>query len=271
MMLRLTIPVFLLLCSLCCVHAQEDSVLRFRRLIPGEYSYFNVDNLGNIYLLNSGNQLKKISSRGDSAGVFNEVRRYGKLFYIDATNPLKLLLYYRNFSTVVVLDRFLNLRNVINLRQQNIFNVKSIATSYDGNIWVFDEGDAKLKKVDDNGTVLTETNDFRMLFDSIPSPESITDQEGYVTLYDPQKGFYVFDIYGAFKNRVPFRGWKYAEPVNQDLYGFSDERLYQYVTARLDLREYPLPPVFREAMQVKVANGQVYLLNKTGVLQFSVK
>jgi len=269
---RLYVIILLLVnCLTGGMYAQQDSVLKFRRLVPGEYSYFNVDNLGNIYLLNSRNQLKKINSRGDSAGVFNEVRRYGKLYYLDATNPLKLLLYYRNFSTVVVLDRFLNQRNVINLRQQNIFNVKSIATSYDNNIWVFDEGDAKLKKIDDNGSLVSETNDFRVLFDSVPSPESIYDREGYVTLYDPIKGFYIFDIYGAFRNRLPFTGWKFIEVMNRDLYGFSEKKLHQYLANLMELKEYELPGIFREALQVKAVNGMVYMLHKNGLLEFAVK
>ncbi len=150
--------------------AQTDSVFKFSKTIAGDFTYFNVDNLDNIYLVNNNNQLKKLNSNGDSVGIFNDVRKYGKLFYIDVTNPLKLLLYYQNFSTVVVLDRFLMIRNVINLRKQNIFNVKAIATSYDNNIWVFDEGDAKLKKIGENGDLLSETVDCRLIFDTIPSP-----------------------------------------------------------------------------------------------------
>lgn len=261
----------IVLCSCTRSFAQTDSVFSPSTNIPGEYTYFNVDNLGNVYLVNSNNQLKKINSRGDSAGVFNDVRKYGKLFYIDVTNPLKLLLYYQNFSTVVVLDRFLNIRNVINLRRQNIFNVKAIATSYDNNIWLFDEGDAKLKKVDDMGEVLTETVDFRVVFDSIPAPASIIDQDGFVNLYDPAKGFYIFDIYGALKSRIPFREWTNVEVINKNLYGFSGGVLYRYQPGSLELKSYPLPANFMDAMQIKAANGKVYLLTKNGLEQYLVK
>ncbi|MEO7768060.1 MAG: hypothetical protein ABIS01_11565, partial [Ferruginibacter sp.] len=121
-------------------NAQKDTTFVLNKTIPGDFSYFNVDNLDNIYLVNnSSNQLKKLDANGDSVGVFNNVRKYGKLFSIDATNPLKLLLYYKNFATIVVLDRFLNVRNTINLGKKNIFKVKTIATSYDNNIWLFDE------------------------------------------------------------------------------------------------------------------------------------
>src|SRR5689334_5466361 len=117
---------FISMASIVQSSAQQDPILKMDKETPGDFSYFTVDNLDNIYLINSSNQLKKININGDSTGVFNEVRKYGKLFYIDVTNPLKVLLYYQNFSTIVVLDRFLNVRNVINLRKQNIFNVKAI-------------------------------------------------------------------------------------------------------------------------------------------------
>ncbi|HNF01617.1 MAG TPA: hypothetical protein PKG89_06125, partial [Ferruginibacter sp.] len=76
--------------------AQEDSVFKFIKTIRGEFSYFNVDNLDNVYLVNYGNQLKKIRSNGDSVAVFNDVKRFGNPSYVDVTNPLKILLYYRN-------------------------------------------------------------------------------------------------------------------------------------------------------------------------------
>ena len=250
--------------------AQTDSVLKFNKTISGDFTYFNVDNLGNIYLVNNSNQLKKLNSNGDSMGIFNDVRKYGKLFYIDVTNPLKLLLYYQNFSTIVVLDRFLMVRNVINLRKQNIFNVKAVASSYDNNIWVFDEGDAKLKKIGENGDMLSETVDCRLLFDTIPSPEKIIDQDGFVNMYDPAKGFFIFDIYGSLKSKLPFTNWKNVEAINKTLYGFGDSVLRQYKTGSFELKEYKLPSYFNNATQTKVVNNKIYLLNETGLQQFVV-
>ena len=261
------------ICALAVLNitAQSDSTFSYSRIIPGEFSYFNTDNLDNIYLVNNGNQLKKLYPNGDSAGVFNDVRKYGKLFSIDVTNPLKLLLYYQNFSTIVVLDRFLNIRNVINLRKQNIFNVKAIGTSYDNNIWVFDEGDGKIKKIDDNGQVLSETVDLRMIFDTIPSPSQLIDHDGFVHLYDPGKGFYIFDIYGALKNKIPLLQWKNVEVIDKKLYGFTDSSLYQYQPGSLQLKEYKLPAAFTNALQIKASNGSIYLLHKNGLMQYFVK
>jgi hypothetical protein len=267
---KITLFITACLLTAAAAFAQKDSVLQFSKNLNGEFTYFNVDNLDNIYLVNNQNQLKKLNSQGDSVGIFNDVRKYGKLFYIDVTNPLKLLLYYQNFSTIVVLDRFLMVRNVINLRTQNIFNVKAIANAYDNNIWVFDEGDAKLKKIGENGDVLSETVDCRLIFDSIPSPTQIIDEGGFVNLYDPAKGFYIFDIYGALKSKIPFTGWKNVEAINKTLYGFADTVLYEYQPGTLHLKEYKLSAAFKNALQIKAANNKIYLLNEKGLQQFTI-
>jgi hypothetical protein len=250
--------------------AQTDTFFSETRTIPGTFSYFTADNLDNVYLLSHGNQLKKITARGDSMGVFNDVRQYGRLDYMDVTNPLKLLLYYRQFATIVVLDRFLNIRNVINLRRQNIFNVRAIGTSYDNNIWIFDEGDAKIKRIGENGEVLMATVDLRQVFDSLPSPTQLTDRDGFVYLYDPEKGFYIFDYYGAFKTRLPLLHWQDIAVIGKTLYGFEGGRLMQYPVGSLQLKSYKLPASFSDAIQKLAGKERVYLMRKDGIVQYRV-
>ena len=267
---------FILFC-LClsisvAIEAQSDSVFQFIRTIKGDFSYFNVDNLDNIYLLfSNSNQLKKISATGDSVAVFNDVKRYGNPSYIDVTNPFKTLLYYTNYSTVVMLDRLLSARNTINFRSKNIFAVKSITLSYDNNIWLFDEQDFKLKKIDEEGRVLLETTEWRMLFDTVPSPVQLIDGNNFVYLYDPEKGFYIFDYYGSFKNRLTFLNWTHVEINGNILYGFSNNILYSYQLKSLTIKEYRLPGFFGKFTSIKAMNGKVYLLNEKGIDIYQIK
>ena len=69
--------------------AQTDTIFKIQKTYPGEVLDFSIDNLGNIFILYQNGQLKKLNPNGDSLAVFNDVRRYGKLFSIDVTNPLK--------------------------------------------------------------------------------------------------------------------------------------------------------------------------------------
>jgi len=188
--------------------AQADSAFRLIRIMTGDIVHFTVDNLDNVYVLNSRNQVKKFNANGDSAAVYNDIKKFGQATLIDVSNPLRILLYYRDFATVVMLDRFLNLVNSIDLRKQQIFQAKAIGQSYDNNIWVYDEMENKLKKVDEEGKLLLETPDFRLLLGTAPSPVKIFDENRYVYVYDSVYGVYMFDYYGALKNTIGIRNWQ---------------------------------------------------------------
>jgi hypothetical protein len=171
---------------------QSDPSFRLLKTIKGDIVSFTVDNLDNIYTLNSRNQVKKFNINGDSVAIYNDVRKFGTATMIDVSNPLKVLLYYKDFATIVVLDRLLNIRNTIDLRLQNILQAKAIVLSYDNKIWVYDELESKLKKIDEGGQLLLETPDFRLLLGQSPVFQKIFDENKYVYLYDSLKGVFVF-------------------------------------------------------------------------------
>ncbi len=252
------------------VFAQNDSVFHFIKKFNYPVSSFTVDNIGALYLITPGNQLKKYNENGDSVGVFNQVTQYGKLTYVDAENPWKTILFYQNFSTIVLLDKYLNEVTAINLRKENIYQVHAVTSSYDNNIWLYDEQDNKLKKIDDNGNILSETVDFRLLFDSVPEPQKIIDRDGFVYLYDPEKGVYIFDYYGSFKSRLTFLGWSDIEVFGKTIYGFDSENFYKYVPPLPDVTTYKLPKELQNNTAVKLANHRIYVLKKGTLSVYSL-
>ena len=242
------------------VQAQNDSLFRFLKKTGYPVSSFAVDNLGEVYVINTANQLIKYDEKGDSVGVFNQVTKFGKLTYVEAQNPWKVILFYQNFSTIVLLDKYLNVLGSINLRNKNIFPVKAVTSSYDNNIWVFDEQDYKLKKMDDGGNIVSETVDFRLLFDPVPTPQKIIDQDGLVYLYDPQKGIYLFDYYGGFKSTLPFLNWTDFAVIGKTIYGFDKESVYKYDPPLPDVKQYKLPAALQKNNSIKLNNHKIYVL-----------
>ena len=208
-------------------NAQKDSSFTLIKTITGDIVEFTVDNLDNIYILNSRNQVKKLNSNGDSVAVYNDVRKYGQASLLDVSNPLKVLLYYKDFATIVVLDRFLNAVNTIDLRKQNIYQAKAIGQSYDNRIWVYDELENKLKKVDDDGKILQETSDFRLLFGQTPLPQKIFDHDQYVYLYDSAQAVFVFDYYGTLKNKILISRWNNFKVAGKYIFGANGDVLHR--------------------------------------------
>lgn len=242
-------------------HAGQDSFFLLQHKIAGTFTDFTVDNLGNLYVLTTSGQLKKMGPTGDSIAVFNNVRQYGKVHFIDVSNPLRILLYFKDFGTVVTLDRFLNTRSTLDLRRRQLFQVKSIGLAYDSNIWVFDEMEGKLKRVGEDGRIIDQSADFRLLFDSMPSPSFIVDQNKLVYLYDTSKGVYIFDYYGTFKNRLRFTGWSDFTVINNTIFGRDAGLLYRYEPGTLNLQQYPISPAMQKAKKVKIMPGNLYLLH----------
>jgi hypothetical protein len=235
------------------------------KYIKGSFIDFAPDILGNLYVLTSENQLKKYNVKGDSMGVFNDVKRYGTLSEIIALNPLRTILYYKNFRTVLVLDRLLNDVNKIDLRRLNIFQVKAVAPAYDNSIWVFDEQDSKLKKVGEDGRLLNETADLRLVLDEAPLPEKIFDQNGLVYLYDPQKGIFIFDYYGALKNKIALLGWRYLQVLGNNIVGMKDGKIMSYKTGTLEITESSVPDFVINAKDLHITPNGIYILDNEGV------
>ena len=245
--------------SISCF-GQADTSFQLIKTIKGDIIDFTVDNLDNLYIVNSKNQLKKLDAGGDSVAVYNNVKQYGQLSYIDVSNPLRPLIYYRDFATIVVLDRFLNVRNSIDLRKQNIFSVKAIAQSYDNKIWLYDEQENKLKKIDEDGKLLLETTDFRLLFDRVPSPQRIFDHDQYVYLYDSLLGVFVFDYFGALKNKILITGWQNFKTAGKYIFGSSADTLHRYEISTFRVDEWKMPEPIYKSRSFNFTSSRLYAL-----------
>ena len=189
----------------------------------GDIANVAMDNLDNLYILSSTGQIKKYNAAGDSVGVYNQVRNFGKIPSMDVSNPLRILLFYKDFSTVVVLDRFLSNQSTLDLRKFSILNPSAIGNSYDNNIWAFDEYDNKLKKIDQQGNQLLETPDFRTIFGHSISPQKIINDNGLVYLADTSNGVFIFDNYGSFKKKIAIKNWQTIAVTNNNIISVSNE------------------------------------------------
>lgn len=254
----------ILFCS--CLFAGSVAQLKQVTVIKGDIIDFTIDNLGNIYTVSRDNQLKKINIRGDTLGSYNDIKQYGKLYSIDATNPLKVLLFYKDYGNIVVLDRFLNIRNTINLRKANIFQVTAICQSYDNGIWLYDEQAARMTRMNDEGVVIDQSADFRQFLDQAPFPKHIIDQERLVYLYDPDQGLYIFDYFGTLRNKVAFTGWQDFQVLSGKVFGRKKNTIQQYQPGTLALKEQVLDNTLAGIVKMKVSLSNLYCL-KDGVIK----
>lgn len=235
----------------------------FEQTIPGSFSNFNVDAIGNIYLITPTDQLKKIKTDGRLIAVYNDVKRYGKISTIDVRNPLKVLVYYKNYSAIVVLDKLLTFRNQIELKPLQFFEVNAIANTYDNNIWIYDEQNFRIKKIDDKGVLLFDYPDLRNEFNIAPSAEKLIDEDNQLYLIDQEQGVFIFDYYGAFNRKIPFKDLNHIAIEKNCLIGFTDTIMEVIQLKNLTIRKYTLPILPEKIKSLKFVNNKLYILTQT--------
>jgi hypothetical protein len=227
---------------------------------------FEVDNTGHLYLIGAQQQIKKLSPSYDSMAVFNEVRQFGKLFSIDVSNPLKVLLFYRYFGTIIILDRFLNTRTILNLRTADILQATAITQSYDNNIWIYDDLENRVKKIDESGRILLSSPDFRIIFDEPPQPQTLNDFNKFLFAYDSIKGLLVMDHFGAYKNKLSFLGWKNIHGISQGIVATDARGLVYYQPGTIETKHQLLPAYILLSKKIRIHNNQLFALDNAGKL-----
>ncbi|MDX1667566.1 MAG: hypothetical protein R3350_10065, partial [Saprospiraceae bacterium] len=213
--------------------------------LPVSASYFTVDRLGNIYLVTATNEVIKYDKSGRESFRYSN-NTLGQLSMIDATDPFNLLLYYPDLQVAITLDRTLNPTGSFNLYQWDLVGVEAMATAVDNHLWIYDQLNFRLLKVDAQGQVLVESNDLSLVFSTLPRPSSMRARGNRVYLNDPAQGILVFDVFGQYLQTLPLKGitdfWFVKEQIAYQhkghLYSY-DLRSFHRVTTE---RPWQTPP-----------------------------
>ena len=238
--------------------------------IEGRFTSFHVDELGNLFVITTNGQLKKYNNSLDSLGVFNELRRYGAVHSISAGNPLRTTMYFKGYKIILVLDRLMQIINKVDLRKNQLLQVNAVCQSYDNQIWIFDEQDNKIKKINLDGSILFESSDLRLVFSEAIQPSVIFECNGMLYLYDFIRGLYGFDYYGSFKSKVALLGWKDIHVVGNTIVGLKEGSLMAYGLNPPAIKEFILPEKLVKYKQIHVDSDKGFGLTDKGIDVFKL-
>lgn len=229
-------------------------------------AFITSDNLNNLYVVTADNSLVKFDSTGKKLFTYN-TKKYGQLKFADATNPLKLLLYFPDFTTVVFLDNTLSELSVKNLKQSGIIQPVCVALASDNNLWVYDAMDLKLKKLDQNFNVLVESGDMLSTVHDLPEPNLLLERDNFIFLNDPAKGVFVFDNYSTYSHLIPIKGLKDFQVFDEKILYQKDNVIHSYDVQTLSSRTIPLPDS-SGVLQSSIEKNRLYLLKKNEVVLY---
>jgi len=232
-----------------------------------EISAFTTDNLGSAYVV-SENLLLQFDNNGSPLNHYDE-KNLGRLAYVDAQNPLKLLAFYPDFAQINILSSKLVLQSTIQLRGIGIEQPVLICNSkVDYSIWVYDRQDFKLKKVDLNLQVTRESGNIPQLIGKEINPRFMTEGGKFLLMSDPDLGILFFDQYGTYFKTYPVKNVYYMQATEDELYYVSNGAFYTYNFKTLAEQKAGLP-VNDSLTAARVEQNRLFLTGNNELKIFS--
>ncbi len=149
---------FILLIEVCNVQSQNIDTKLLETISLKADRFIGVDTFENYYYVIGTTLYKKTANK---TYVYNNTV-LGSIHTVDLSNPLKLVLFYRDFNTVVILDNRLNeLTDSINFSIETFSkNVASVSLSSSNNLWLY--------SLDDNILSLWNYENKKIIFNTQP-------------------------------------------------------------------------------------------------------
>ncbi len=227
------------------VGQEPVDTLDLRDAFPLQARFAAADNLGNLYLITPQNAVEKYSPDGRRLTRYTN-NRAGFATAVDASNPMKIIVWYADFRVVVFLDRNLTPLGELNLIQAGYPEVRTVASAADGNLWIYDEVAFQLKKISPEGAALAESQRLNALLPQRLPLENLRDDGSSVYAFAPAIGLLSFDAYAQFRYRQPIEGAKTCIAASERAACLTDSHLLLLDRLRLTERHLPLPPAVAE-------------------------
>lgn len=237
-----------------CSSFASDS-LNLLKSIPIQASLFTTDPMGNIYVVDKNNSLIRYTATGDSTGIFQEIKK-GHITQIDATNPMRILVFFADFGQIVILDKQLSVKSVLKLPALGFLNVPCIANSADGGIWLFDPILGNLIKINEKPEILLTTS-IRNILDKPLSPTFMVEQDRNLFIVDSVEGIKRFDLYGFFHSAFDAKT-KEIQFINSYLVYYIAPYLHSYHTLSFSEKKMVVPQ-FETALQVRIERNKLFI------------
>ena len=245
----------------------QDSTFTLVISIPASSSFLTTDDLGNSYLIN-GSILQKYDAGGTLLKNFSS-KNLGTISFIDANDPLKILVFYESFQQIIFLDNMLvPYSDPISLNALG-YNRASIAcSSHNNGFWIYDQQNSELIRFDQNLQKSQQTGNIPQLYGSEINPNFITEQNGKVFLNDSAKGILVFDLYGTYNKTIFLKGLNRLQTNNDELIYFKDNKLKSYNLKTLEEHTLSLPAI--DVLDARTEKEKLYLLKQRSIDIYSI-
>lgn len=214
---------FILLVLLCSFKQDQPA----RLVIKTKLDYFTTDNIGNIYTIKE-DELIKFLPNGKFFTRYSNLK-LGTISNVDASNPLKILLYYRDFQQIVFLDDQLSVNSeVVSLETLGYEQTDLVCASSNNGFWIYNKQNNELIRFNENSKKVASTGNLKQILHTDLAPNYMTEHNNFLFLNSPESGIYVFDMFGAFSKLVSLKELREFQVSDNIIYFKKDSSLCSY-------------------------------------------
>jgi hypothetical protein len=235
--------------------------------IKGNVDFIRTDKLGNLYTVKN-DMIQKYDATGKSTMRFSN-KALGQIHYFDSSNPLKLLLFYPEFNTLLFLDNQLSENgSPVKLENYELDQAILACTSFDNGIWIFDQREFELVRLDQGLQRTHKTGNIPQLTGLKVNPMALYEANNRVFLVDSLAGILTFDIFGTYSKLIPLKGISELAFLDDELIYFNEGKLNFFNLKTLDIRQQFLP--MAGARQVLIDKKNLYLCLPDRVICYKI-
>lgn len=233
-------------------------------------TFFTSDHLQNLYYINTKNEVIKYEFSTGIEYTYSD-KRLGKPTYIDASNPMKVLVFFPDFYTVAILDNTCSAISILNLSlttdRNSYLPFVVCSEGQDNFIWMYDQLSRKLVKMDERGNKILESEPFDALFAEQVLPSQLLFYNQTLYLVDKNFRILMFDLYATFYNEIRTQTTGYIQVVNNTFAFLQDNKLQIIDNTLLSRKNYDLP--LPDVLQVRIHPNTLFVRTATQIAVYT--
>lgn len=231
--------------------------------IDGTFDQMMTDHIGRIYLTRK-EELLQYDKEGTLRYQYSDMTR-GAISQVDTRNPMKIMLFYPDYSQLVYLDNTLShTQNPIDLIRFGLELTRLACTSFDNGFWVYDPVSFRLVRFDQGLQITNEVENINQLVGADLEPTRMVEVDNWLYMNDPEHGIFVFDSFGTFSRLIPIREATHFQiKENAILLGLPDGFFkYDMLTLQETMIEMPV----EDLLSARVEKDRLYIHTEREVL-----
>ncbi|WP_299252029.1 hypothetical protein [uncultured Cytophaga sp.] len=190
--------------------------------IPGQIGCVSSDAYGFIYLTDHSGNIYKLDSLGKQFVLASPPRR-GQITSIEATRNVNIFVFYSDYQVYYYYDRFLMQSQTLSFPSALVGFARIATPSLDQNIWLVDDQDFSLKKLNSKYYTIDINTPLDLIIDpEVYNMNCMREYQNLLFINDANSGILIFDNMGNYKTRIPVTGLTYFSFYGDNLVFVKD-------------------------------------------------